>query len=166
MTSPAENEILFIGVGNPLRGDDAAGPLAVKLMRDRNCAGLRVIEHEGEGASLMDAWTGAQSVIIVDALAADLPPGTICRLDASEKPLPAELFPGSTHALGLREAVELSRALDRLPPRVIIYGIQAKSFETGAPLSAEVESAVRELVAQVTKDPMQQLRGQRTVSGR
>lgn len=153
MTSPAENEILFIGVGNPLRGDDAAGPLAAKLMRDQNSPRFRVIEHPGEGASLMDAWTGAQTAIIVDALSADLLPGTICRLDASEKSLPTELFPASTHALGLQEAVEISRALGRLPPRVIIYGIQAKSFEIGAPVSAEVESAVREAVARILQDP-------------
>ena len=42
-------------------------------------------------------------------------PGTTRRLDASRERLPAELFRGSTHALGLAEAVELARALDRLP---------------------------------------------------
>jgi hydrogenase maturation protease len=152
MTSSAENEVLFIGVGNPLRGDDAAGALAAALIRDRDCPGLRVIEHEGEGTSLMEAWTGAQTVIVVDALSSDLPPGTICRFEAGEIPLPTELSQHSTHALGLQQAVELSRALNRLPPCLIIYGIQAKSLEIGAPLSDEVRDAIRQVVARILRE--------------
>ena len=57
--------------------------------------------------------------------------GTIHRLDASERELPAELFRASTHHVGLAEAVELARALGRLPARTVIYGIEGESFEIG-----------------------------------
>lgn len=154
MTSSAKDQILLIGVGNPLRGDDAAGRLTAKLIRSRNCLAFRVIEHDGEGASLMEAWAGAQTVIVVDALSSDLPPGTICRFDAAEKSLQPKLFQDSTHSFGLQEAVELSRALDRLPRHLIIYGIQAKSFETAAPLSGEVQKAVQEVVARILQEPL------------
>jgi hydrogenase maturation protease len=163
MTSSAENKILLIGVGNPLRGDDAAGALAAKLIRDCTCPSFRVIEHDGEGASLMEAWAGAQTVIVVDAVSSDLAPGTICRY-VTEKPLQGRLFQDSTHAFGLPEAVELSRALDRLPRNLIIYGIQGKSFETGAPLSEEVEKAVREVVERILEEPQVVRRGKSPLS--
>ena len=64
------------------------------------------------------------------------------RLDASERELPAELFRASTHHVGLAEAVELARALGRLPRRTILFGIEGGSFEIGDELTAEVALAV------------------------
>jgi hydrogenase maturation protease len=46
--------------------------------------------------------------------------------------LPASMFRGSTHAFGLNEAVELSRALKQLPSNFIIYGIEGQNFDTGS----------------------------------
>jgi hydrogenase maturation protease len=153
MASPSEAKILVIGVGNPLRGDDAAGVQAAKLIRDRNHPSICVIEHDGEGASLMEVWTGAQMVIVVDAASSDSPPGTIYRFDATQHPLPGKLFQRSTHAFGLHEAVELSRALNRLPRRLIIYGIRVKSLEIAASLSDEVGKSVCEVVERIFEEP-------------
>ena len=154
MTPRSETEILLIGVGNPMRGDDAAGLRAAKLIRERNHPSFRVIEHDGECASLMEAWTGAQTVIVVDAAWSDSPSGTIHRFDATQQLLPGRLFQRSTHAFGLHEAVELSRALNRLPPQLIIYGICVKSLEIGASLSDEVEKSVRQVVERVLGEPL------------
>ena len=153
MTPPTVAEILLIGVGNPLRGDDAVGAQVAKLLRARNHPSIRVIEHDGEGASLMEAWTGVKTVIVVDAVSSASPPGTIYRFDAAQQPLPGNFFRHSTHAFGLHEAVELSRALDRLPRQLIVYGIRAKSLEIGAPLSHEAETAVREVVERILEEP-------------
>ena len=43
-------------------------------------------------ASLIDAWDGAESVWLVDAISSGAAAGTVHRLDASEQALPAELF--------------------------------------------------------------------------
>jgi len=48
--------------------------------------------------------------------------------------------------------VELARALGRLPPRLIIYGIEGKSFEAGAGLSPEVQAAVEGVVERVLRE--------------
>jgi hydrogenase maturation protease len=153
MTTSPEEKILLIGVGNPLRGDDVAGALAAKLVRECNYPSFHVIEHDGDGASLIEAWTGAKTVIVVDAVSSDFPPGTIFRFDATRESLRGHLFRNSTHAFGLHEAVELSRALNRLPRQLIVYGIQAKSFEIGALLSDEVEKAVSEVVERILEEP-------------
>ena len=50
-----------------------------------------------------------------------------------EEARPVDIRVGSsTHALGLAEAMELARALGRLPP-VIVYGIEGKTFEIEMP---------------------------------
>ena len=107
---------------------------------------------------MIDAWEGAEELWLVDAVSSGGEPGTVHRHDASADELPARLYDTSTHHFGLAEAVELARALDRLPRNVIVYGIEGKSFETGETLSPEVgraahevADAIREEVAECTK---------------
>ena len=140
----------MIGVGNPWRRDDAAG-LAVARRLLGTLAGATVLEREGEPAGLVDAWEGADALWLVDAVSSGADPGTVHRLDASEHPLPAQLFRASTHHLGLADAVELARALGRLPGRVVFHGIEGESFEAGEGLSAAVEDAV-ERVAETIRE--------------
>lgn len=153
MVSLSGARILVIGVGNCLRGDDAAGALVVKRICDRNDPSLRAVAHEGDGASLMEAWRGKHTVVVVDAVSSEEAPGTILRFDATQQPLPARLFCHSTHAFGLCEAVELSRSLNSLPRQLIIYGIQAKSFAIGGQVSTAVEKSVKQVVDRILKEP-------------
>jgi hydrogenase maturation protease len=139
-----EPTTLVIGVGNPHRGDDAVGPLVASRLKSRQNGRFRVIE-QAEGLSLMETWEGAETVIILDAAFSGKLAGTIHRIDAAVESLPKDLLRCSTHALGVAEAIELARALDQLPRRVIIYGIEGESFEQGAGLSEAVEAASRKL---------------------
>jgi len=91
---------------------------------------------------LIEEWTGADAVIIVDAVSSGAPAGTIHRLDPLSEPIPAALSQGSTHAFGLAETIELARALDRLPARLLVYGIEGERFEAGDELSPPVSAAV------------------------
>jgi hypothetical protein len=45
-----------------------------------------------------------------------------------------------------------SRALDQLPPSLLIYAIEGKNFAAASGLSIEVEKAVREVVERVTRE--------------
>jgi hydrogenase maturation protease len=152
--------LLFIGIGNPLRGDDAAGLLAARALRRRedfgvsrppnpplaDGDGIDVLELEGEPVDLIEAWEGAELAFVADAVSSGAEPGTVHRIDATVGPLPAALAGPSTHALGLAEAVELGRALGRLPPRLIVYGIEGARFDAGVECDASVLAAA-ELVA-------------------
>jgi hydrogenase maturation protease len=142
-----------IGVGNAIGGDDAAGLEAVRRLRPHVPADVELVEREGEPSGLLDAWEGAEEAIVVDAVRSGAPPGTVHRLDARRRPLPSRLLrSASTHALGVAEAVELGRALDRLPPRLLVYGIEGRAFEAGAGLAPAVERAVERVVEEVRAD--------------
>ena len=69
-------------------------------------------------------------------------PGTVHTFDASSAPLPARTGGASTHGLGLAEALELGRALGRLPARVVVVGIEAGDDGHGAVLSRPVAAAL------------------------
>jgi len=143
---------LVIGVGNEYRGDDGAGIAVARLLRNQLPSQVRILEQSGEGTSLLDSWRAAASVVLVDAVQSGAAPGTIHRFDASQAPVPAGLFPCSTHAFGVAEAIEMARALHELPSRMVVYGIEGADFADGNGLSPAVQRAVAQVAAQVGRE--------------
>ena len=144
--------IVVIGVGNDFRRDDGAGRIVARKVKDTAGKDVRVIEASGEGAALMEVWRGAECALIIDASQSGAAPGTIRRLDARAQTIPREFFHYSTHAFSVAEAVELARALDQLPPRLILYAIEGKDFSSGEGLSAEVFAAVEAVAHRVNEE--------------
>ena len=138
--------MLVIGVGNAYRRDDAAGLVMARRLWEAARAEVTLWEASGEGTALMDAWEGAEAVILIDAVRSGAPAGTIHRLDARIETLPAAWFRYSTHAFSVAEAIALARALNRLPPRLIVFAVEGEHFDAGVGLSPEVERAVDGLV--------------------
>lgn len=140
---------LIIGCGHPDCGDDAAGLLVARRLRE---LGLPAVEASGEATGLMSCWEGETDVILVDATLSGAPAGTIQVWEAEQAPLVRERFRCSTHGLGVVEAIELSRALGRLPPRLRIYGIEGRRFEPGAGPSPEVVQAVEQVARRIREE--------------
>jgi hydrogenase maturation protease len=131
--------MLILGVGNPDRADDAAGLLVARRLRQ---LGIAAREHTDDMLGLIEEWSTEDGVILVDAVVTGAVPGRITAWDARKAAIPHDAFFCSTHALGVAEAVELARALGLLPRKLIVYGIEAISFEPGGQLSPEVAAAV------------------------
>jgi hydrogenase maturation protease len=140
---------LIIGCGNAERGDDAAGLLAARRLREM---GIETREHDGEGLSLLEEWNGAARVILIDAVVTGAAAGTISMWDARAAPVRREAFPVSTHAFGVAEAVEMGRMLGRLPESLVIYGIEAEQFERGAQPGAAVLEAVERVAQRIAQE--------------
>jgi hydrogenase maturation protease len=134
--------VLVIGVGNSWAGDDAAGILVARMVSARAPVGVTVIAHEGEPTALIEIWAGARLAIVVDAISGGAAPGQMRCFDATRRPLPADAAGTSTHAVGLGEAIELARALRRLPEQLLVVGIQGGRFEAGAEAGPEVRAAL------------------------
>lgn len=141
--------LALVGVGNRFRSDDAAGLEVARRVREMHPRGIRVVEEEGEPGSLLQAWELVAEALVIDAVEADEEPGALLRFEATAGPLPVELFRPSTHALGVADAVELGRELERLPHRLAVYGIAGENFETGEGLSPPVQTTVDALVEEL-----------------
>ena len=135
---------VVIGVGNDLRGDDAAGRETVRRLVTSPSLLLR--EHGGDAPGLVSLWGPDDDVTVVDAVVSNEPPGTIVEVDALAGPLPAEVSWATTHGAGVAEGIELARAIGLLPRSLKLIGISARRFDLGAPMTLEVEAAVEEVV--------------------
>lgn len=139
---------LVIGVGQPWRGDDAAGLAALELLGGPwDC-----VAHSGEGLGLIALWEGRDRVVVIDSARSGAPAGTLHRLEASATPLAAEGFRCSSHAFGVREGVETARVLGRLPRRLVLHAVEGEAWGLGAPLSPRVRAALPALVEAVRRD--------------
>jgi hydrogenase maturation protease len=144
-----QSGILIVGIGNPDRGDDAAGRAAVARLKALGPKNLRVIESDGEATGLLARFSEADEVILIDAVLSGAAPGTVGRFDVNEAPLPTGRFGISTHGFGLAEAIELARTLGCLPRRCVVYAIEGRSFTLGERLSPEVETAVEGVIESI-----------------
>ena len=142
--------MILIGVGNGWRGDDGAGLAVARRVRELAPDGVEVREVEGDATALVNAWSGAEHVVVVDAAQSGAAPGTVRRFDARSQPLPVRSLRSSTHAFGVSDAVELARSLNRLPVRLEVYAIEGASFVAGDRLTPSVERAVAELAGELS----------------
>lgn len=164
--------ILVAGIGSMCRCDDAAGIIIARKLASRAPRGIDIAESSGDGSVLMELWRGRETVIVAGAIASDARPGTIYRFVANgaggpngaERTSSAERAGGAgadeipagffipPDAFGLGEAVELGRALDDLPPRLIIYGVRGKNFGHGIGISERVMAAADRVVEYILED--------------
>lgn len=146
VTAPVP-QTLVLGIGNPWRGDDAAGLLAAHTLRARALPGVTAIEANIVDLALIDAWQGVDRLLVVDAVVSGAAPGTVHCFDLSQESLPGGLVFCSSHAFDLAALLNLARALDRLPPQVWVFGVEAREFAPGQAVSETVLLGVTACVA-------------------
>jgi hydrogenase maturation protease len=139
---------LVVGVGNRNRGDDGVGPRVVDAVRARLAHVSTYLAH-GDLSDLVMRWEPDQRVIVVDAMVSGRPPGSIVQVNAIEEQLPIDGGLLSSHGVGLAEAVELARVLDRLPATLTIFGVEAEQFEHLGKVGTNVASAIDEVVDRI-----------------
>jgi hydrogenase maturation protease len=144
--------MLIIGVGNEYRRDDGAGLEVARRIEALNLPRVRTTAHSGEGASLMERFREADFIVIIDAVRSNCEPGKVHRLDATTSPIPSDFFHYSTHAFSVAEAVEMARALEQLPERLLIYGIEGQDFSSGVGVTDKVGLAIEAVAAQIADD--------------
>lgn len=144
--------MVVIGVGNEFRKDDGVGVRAVVQLKSLLPSDVLVFTLSGEGTELMQAWAHEHNIWLIDAVSSGAPCGTIYEIDAAADTVPAHFFHYSSHAFSVAEAIELSKAMDLLPPSVKLYGIEGKDFSSGIGLSPEVEASLSEVVRRVQRD--------------
>ncbi len=112
----------IIGIGSPVAGDDL-GWLAIDWLRnagfDRDA---ELLTLDRPGPALIDYLQPDSRVILIDAMDAGLPAGSVRELALDGINVRASA--PSSHDLGLAEALALARALGGLPRHLYVVGIQ------------------------------------------
>ncbi len=135
---------VVIGIGNDFRRDDGVGLTVAEQIAERGLPGVQVLSGINEPTALLDAWSGAARVVVVDAVAAgNSAPGRIRRWTGLE----LETTPAvSSHALGLIQTCALGQALARMPDELVVFTIDVVDTNHGIGLTPAVAAAVPELV--------------------
>ena len=128
------------------------GLMAARRLREEVGERAEVIEAEMAGVDIVELMKGARVAILIDAVRSGQSPGIVHRLDASVSSIGGRIFPRSSHAIGVSEAIELARVLGVLPETVIVYGIEVGNTEAGRPLSPPVAKALDEVVELVIQE--------------
>ena len=136
-----EGEVVVVGIGNPMRGDDAAGSLVARQIA---CpSGPRVIDAEDVPESYVPQIVDQRpdTVVLIDSVDLGAAPGSVAFLDADQL---AKYWP-STHRMPIGL---LMKILEReAHARVIGIGIQPAHTEFSKPLSEPVRASVQHLAA-------------------
>lgn len=148
------DRIAVIGVGNEFRRDDGVAWAVVDRLRERAAdrqwshdVALRVCD--GDPARLIGLWENTDLAVVVDAAHAHPgEPGRTHRLELDGRQL---WQPGaaSSHGLGLGEAIELARALGRLPGQLVVYAVEGADTAPGRGLSPPVARVVGPLARRI-----------------
>jgi hydrogenase maturation protease len=145
--------LLVLGLGNVLCSDDGLGAVAVHLLERRYRApdGVLVLDGGTLGLSLLPQLEQAQEAILVDAVRADGPPGSLVRLEG-EDVAPAVAARLSVHQVGVVDLLDAAHWCDCYPSRLILLGLVPQSLELGVRRSAPVEAALPGLVERIAEE--------------
>jgi hydrogenase maturation protease len=156
MMSPAREvpATVVIGLGNPVRCDDAVGLHAAeavaRLLEADPVPGVHVTTSSRAGLELVDLLTGAAHAIIIDCLALPEPdPGRIHRLTPDDVAGSTRLI--GAHDVSLGDAFALARVAGvPMPGTIDIYAVEVADIDRiGEELSPAVAQAVPALARQI-----------------
>lgn len=146
--------VIVIGIGQSLRGDDGIGLAAVRQWSQDFPSStadprIKTILLETPGLDLLDYFEGSDSVILVDAISTGRPAGEIqvitsvpeTGLSAAEK---------TAHGFGVAETISVALKTGiRLPEHLILIGVEGDQYELGRGLSEPVRRAIPGAAAKI-----------------
>ncbi len=147
-------EILILGVGTPLMGDDVVGLLVIQQLQERDDLPptVTVVDGGTEGLGLIPLLEAYQRVIIVDAAMMGLPAGTVRRFTWEDVRAVQQNTPLSLHQSDLTETLLLAEVLNCLPPNTVIFGVQPQHIDWDQPVSEAVLEAIPAVVEALLRE--------------
>jgi hydrogenase maturation protease len=148
----SQKRIVVLGVGNLLLSDEGVGVhVANQLMNMELPASVEVYEGGTDGFRLMNLVTGADRLVVVDAVKGGGEPGSIYRFDIKDAPSSPDAYKTSVHQIGILEVIHFSEFVGKTPETTII-GVEPKSLEMAMELSPEVAAKVPRVIELVMEE--------------
>jgi hydrogenase maturation protease len=134
----------IFGIGNILLGDDGVGPAVARYIDAHFTLDDNVIVEDlgTPSLSLPGYMTGYDTVVFVDAVASDQPPGTVLRFTRDEIKAVEPGIRISPHEPSINDALILLDFAGTGPRDVVLIGIVPETLDSGLTLSPRVAAAV------------------------
>lgn len=136
--------VAIFGIGNVLLGDDGVGPFVVRFLENNyDFPDDVIVEDLGTPSlSLPGYLVDHQSVVFIDAIAADAPPGTIRTFTREEIMAVERGIRISPHEPSINDALIMLDFAGLGPREVTLVGIVPETLDGGVMLSDAVAAAV------------------------
>ncbi len=148
-----ERNLIVLGLGNVLMGDDGLGVRAVERLARRFApdGATRVLDGGTLGLALLPYLEDAEEVLLVDAVRTRGAPGELVRMEAEE------IAPNfdvrlSPHEIGVVDLLRGASLSGRRPEVTVLLGIVPAQVEFGVHLSRAVEQALPKLVDRIVAE--------------
>jgi hydrogenase maturation protease len=144
---------LVLGIGNVLLQDEGVGIHALAELQRRFSFDDDVAFLDGgtAGVELLRHLDGHDRILIVDAVTAGHPPGTVCRVEGEDVPRMFHVRI-SPHQIGLSDVLATALISDTLPGEMVLFGVEPQTMTTGLALTPTVEASLGRLVDNVVEE--------------
>ena len=145
--------VVVLGLGNVLCGDDGVGVAAIHafLREHRAPSGVHIVDGGTLGMGLIDLLDSETTLVLVDAVAADAPPGTLVRFEGHEigEAVATRLSP---HQFGVADLLGVARLLSCYPAEVVLLGIVPQAIRLGLGLTPPVAESLPALAGAIASE--------------
>jgi len=144
--------ILVVGVGNLIMRDDGFGVHLVRaLAKETLPDDVDLFDGGTLGPEMLPWLEGREKVIFVDALNAEMEPGTLFRFEPADLEYHMEQKT-SIHQIGLIDTLSMAELMGNAPDNVVIFGLQPKIVDWGEELSPELKRVIPKIINLVKKE--------------
>jgi hydrogenase maturation protease len=143
---PEKTRKIVLGLGNILNRDEGLGVHCLELLSERlgDVPELEVLDGGVLGLDLLPLVEACSHLLVLDAVDARKPPGTIIELDGEEIPLFSR-FKLSWHQVTFEEVLEFAGVRGNLPQHLHLVGAQPADISTGYGLSPIIAPLLPEI---------------------
>ena len=144
---------LVLGIGNVLLQDEGVGIHALNEIRRRFelDEGVELLDGGTAGVELLRYLDGREHVVVIDAIAAGHPPGTVFRVAGEDVPRTFHQRI-SPHQIGLSDVLATALITDALPAEIVMFGVEPQAMKTGLALTPVVDASLDKLVGAVVEE--------------
>lgn len=140
--------IVIIGIGNILCGDDGFGTHAIQYLYEKYDFpdNVQMVDGGTQGASLFRYIEQADKLLVFDAVDFDFCPGELTIRNNDELPIWLGAKKISAHQNSFSELLALASLKGVMPSRCILIGVQPASVEFGSKMSIPISSKIPEAI--------------------
>ena len=125
-------DVLVLGLGNTLLGDEGAGVHVVRYLLEQapQAPGVRYLDGGTLSFALTDSIQSTDALIVIDAAELGAEAGTVrCYRDQEMDAFVGSNRKRSVHEVSLLDLLAVAALTDRLPKRRALVGIQPQSVD-------------------------------------
>ena len=130
-TDNIRNDIVVLGLGNPLMADEGLGGFIINRLLEKKDSypGVDFIDAGTGGMSMLHLIAERKKVIILDCAYMNKTPGTMVKFTPQDVKTTKQLIHYSLHEIDVLRVIEFTCQLNQCPDDIVIFGIEPEKIE-------------------------------------